>query len=122
MLFEIKIATESFGADLTGEWLLVVVGVHVEGEIIDLMEGFIADRALICFIAAVCQFVILIVALLMETLPTKFTHERLIPCMDSGMGVEGGGAIEGLTARVTFMGLLRCVNDFMTTECRCLTR
>lgn len=52
----------------------------------------------------------------MKSLPTELTNIRLIALMNSRVSVEGGGSIEGLSARLTFMRLIRCVNDFVTTE------
>ncbi len=41
--FQVKVPAEAFPADPTREGLLVVVRVHVEREVIDLMEGFATD-------------------------------------------------------------------------------
>lgn len=62
MFFQIKVPTKAFPASPARERLLVVVRVHVEGQVIDLVEGFAADRALELFLAAVRQFVIFVIA------------------------------------------------------------
>ncbi len=61
VLFQVKVPAEAFPADPTGEGLLVVVRVHVKREVIDLMEGFATDWTLVLFLAAVGQFVILVI-------------------------------------------------------------
>lgn len=38
MLFEVEIATESFTAGRTGERLAILVRVHVERQVVDLMK------------------------------------------------------------------------------------
>lgn len=43
MFFQVEVPAEALVADGAHEGLLVVVGVHVEGEVVDLMERFVAD-------------------------------------------------------------------------------
>lgn len=62
MLFQVEVAAETLAAGGTGEGLLVVMRVHVEGQIVDLMEGFVADGALVLLLAAVSQFMVLVVS------------------------------------------------------------
>ena len=58
----VEISAESLAADATGEGFLHVV--HVEGQVVDLVEGFVADEALVGLFDAARQFVVLVVALL----------------------------------------------------------
>lgn len=51
MFLEVEVATESFGADSTRVWLLLVVGVHVERQVVHLMECLVADLALVLLFA-----------------------------------------------------------------------
>ena len=62
MLLEVKVPAEALGADGARERLLVVVCVHVEGEVVHLVERLVADRALVLFLRAVRQLVVLVVA------------------------------------------------------------
>ena len=41
MLLEVEVSAEPFAADAAGEGLLVVVRVHVEGEVVHLVEGLV---------------------------------------------------------------------------------
>ena len=50
-----------FAASGARERLLVVVGVHVEGQVVDLVEGLVANGTFVLLLAAVGQLVILVV-------------------------------------------------------------
>lgn len=97
------------------------MSVHVERQVIDLVEGLRAHRALVRLLSAVRKFVILVVALLMETFPAVLAHERLVPCVDPRVGVEGRRPVERLATRVTLVRLLRSVYDLMTAQRRRLS-
>ena len=62
MLLQVEIPAETLGADVAGVGFLVVVCVHVKGEVVDLVEGLVADRALVLLLRAVRQLVVLVVA------------------------------------------------------------
>lgn len=85
MLLEVEVSAKALAADLAGEWLFVVVGVHVEGEVVDLVEGFRAHSTLISFFTAVRELVILVIALLVEALAAVFADEGLISGVDPGV-------------------------------------
>lgn len=53
VLLQIEIAAESFGTNPTCEWLFIVVRVHVEGEIVDLMKGLLANVAFVSLLRTV---------------------------------------------------------------------
>lgn len=88
VLLEIEVAAETLGADFAREWLLVVVGVHVEGEIVHLVKCLVTNGAFVGFVTAVGQFVVLVVALLVETLAAVLTDVRFVAGVDAGVGVE----------------------------------
>lgn len=85
MLLEVEVSAEALAADLAGEWFFVVVGVHVEGEVVDLVEGFRADGAFVSLFPAVSELVVLVIALLMEALAAVFADEGLISGVDPGV-------------------------------------
>lgn len=62
VLLQVEVAAETFPAGGAGEGLFVVVRVHVKGEVVDLVEGLVADGALILLLSAVRQFVVLVVS------------------------------------------------------------
>lgn len=62
VLFQVKVPAEALPAGGAGEGLLVVVRVHVEGEVVHLVERFAADGALELLLAAVRQLVVLVVS------------------------------------------------------------
>lgn len=62
VLLQVEVAAETFPAGGAGEGLFVVVRVHVKGEVVDLVEGLVADGALILLLPAVRQFVVLVVS------------------------------------------------------------
>lgn len=116
VLLEIEVPAEALTADLAGERLLVVVRVHVKGQIVDLVKGFVADVALVRLLAAVRQLVILVVALLVKALAAELADERLEVGVDARVGVQGGAPVEGLAAGHAFVRLLGGVDDLMSTE------
>lgn len=52
------------------------------------MEGLIADVAFVRFVAAVREFVILVVALLVESFAAEFANERFVAGMNARMRVQ----------------------------------
>lgn len=62
VLLQVKVAAEALPAGVAGEGLLVVVCVHVEGQVVDLVEGLVADGALVLLLSAVGQLVVLVVS------------------------------------------------------------
>lgn len=61
MLFQVKVPAEAFATCGAGEGFLVVVCMHMERQVVHLMESFVADIALELFLAAVRQLVVLVV-------------------------------------------------------------
>lgn len=61
VLLEVKVPAKPFAARRAGEGLLVVVGVHVEGEVVNLMESLVADIALELLLPTVGQLVVFVI-------------------------------------------------------------
>ena len=62
--------------------------VHVERQVVDLMERFVADATFVLFISRMREFVVLVVALLVEPFAAVFADERLVSLVDAHVGVE----------------------------------
>jgi len=77
MLLQVEVPAKALAADFTGERFFVIMRVHMESEIINLMECLVADVALVRLLSAVRQFVIFIVALLMKPFAAKFANKWL---------------------------------------------
>lgn len=116
VLLEVEIPAEPFSAHFARVWLLVVVRVHMESQIIHLVEGLVANAALVGLFPTVCKLVVLVVAFLVEAFAAIFTHPRFVPGVDSDVCVEGRAAVEGLATCMAFMRFLLRVNDFVATE------
>lgn len=116
VLLEVKVSTESLLADGARVGFPLVVRVHVKGQIVDLVEGLVADLALELFLLGMGQSVVLVVALLVESFAAVLADEWLEPLMDAQVGIQSGGAVEGLSARSTFVRLLGGVYDLVTTQ------
>ncbi|CAL4121134.1 unnamed protein product, partial [Meganyctiphanes norvegica] len=114
MLLQVKIPAKAFATYCTLKWLLVIVCVHMECQIINLMEGLITDMTFVCLLARVCEFVVLVVTLLVEALAAEFTHIGFIAIMDPDMGVKSGRSVKGLSTSITLMWLLRCMYYFVS--------
>lgn len=61
--------------------------VHVESEIVHLMESLAADVALEGLLPSVSESVIFIIALLMKTLAANIAHKRLVTSVDADVSV-----------------------------------
>lgn len=61
MLLEVKVPAEALATCGAGEGLLVVVSVHVEGEVVNLVESLVADIALELLLPAVGQLVVFVI-------------------------------------------------------------
>lgn len=116
VFLQVEVPAESLSADLAREWLLVVVGVHVEREIVNLVERLVANVALVRLFAAVRQLVILVVSLLMEPLPAILAHERFVVGVDAPVRVQGRASVESFAAGRTLVRLLRRVDDLVPAQ------
>lgn len=92
------------------------MGVHVEGQIVDLMEGLVTDSAFVLLLAAVGELVILVVPFLVKAFATKLADEGLVARVDADVRVERGAAIEGFAALVTLMWFFLGMDNFVSAE------
>lgn len=121
VFFEIEVSAKALAANLTGERLLVVVSVHVESQIVDLVKRLVTNVALVRLLAAVCELVILVIALLMKTLATELADKRLKISMYARVSVKSRTTIEGLATRHAFVRFFGGVDDFVSAKCARLT-
>lgn len=105
MLLEIKVPAEPFSTNAAGERFPLVVCVHVEGQVVDLVEGFIAYAAFVRLFPAMGQSVVLVVAFLMEPFTTKLADKRFVSGMDPSMRVQSRRSVERFAASETFVRL-----------------
>ena len=68
----------------------------MECEVINLMEGFITDMTFVGFLTRMCEFMVFVVAFLVEAFAAELTDIRFIAIVDPDVGVEGGRSEEGL--------------------------
>lgn len=61
MFLQVEVPAESFATGGAGEGFLVVVGVHVEGQVVDLMKCLVTDIALELLLPAVSELVVLVI-------------------------------------------------------------
>ena len=54
MFLQIEIPTESLPTDFTREGLLIIVGVHVKSEIVNLVECLVTNVTLVGLVPTVC--------------------------------------------------------------------
>lgn len=100
---------------------LVVVRVHVKRQIVDLVKGFVANDALVGLFDRMSQFVILVVAFLMESFAAMFANERFETGVNSDVRVQRRRSVERFAASRTFVRFFGRVDDFVTTQRRRLT-
>ena len=77
MLLQVEIPAEPLGAVGASERLLLTVGVHVEGQVVRVVERLGALGAAVSLLAAVGEAVVLVVAVLVEALAADLTHVGL---------------------------------------------
>jgi len=116
VLLQVEVAAKSLVTIRAGEGLPLVVRVHVEGQVVDLVEGLAAHITFVSLLARVRQAVVLVVALLVEALAAKLADPRLVALMDAHVRVQRGAAVEGLAANLTLVRLLVRVDDFVAAE------
>jgi hypothetical protein len=89
MLFKVEIPAKAFGTYATRKRFPFVVGVHVEGKVVNLMKSFVAYVAFVSLFSAMGQSVVLVIPFLMESFPAEFADEWLVTCVDPRVGVQG---------------------------------
>lgn len=78
MFLQVKVSAEAFPTGGTGEWLLVVVCVHVECQVVYLMERFAADGTFELLFPAVGQFMVLVVSFVDNETGGKTTQHNCL--------------------------------------------
>lgn len=116
VLLQIEVPAEAFPADLAGERFLLVVRVHVEREVVDLVERLVAYVTLVRLFAAVRKLVILVVALLVEAFIAVLADERLEVRVYAPVRVQGGATVESFAAGRALVRLLRRVDDLVPAQ------
>lgn len=116
VLLEVKVPAEPLAAHLARVRFLVIVRVHVEGQVVDLVKSFVADGALVGLLTRVREPVVLVVPFLVETLAAVFAHPGLEARMDSNVRVKRRTAVERFAARGALVRLLLRVNDLVSTQ------
>lgn len=53
VLFQVKVSTKPFGTYITCVWFLVIMGMHMERQIVYLMESFVTYAAFVLLFRAV---------------------------------------------------------------------
>lgn len=76
VFLEIKVSAEAFIANVARIWFFLTMSMHMEGQVVGLMKGFITQGAFVLFVIAVSQFVVLIVALLMKSFSAYLACKR----------------------------------------------
>lgn len=122
MLLQVEIPTKPFPTRFAGEGLLVVVRVHVKGQVVDLVERFITDDTLERLFPAVGQLVILIVSLLVETFPAVFANEGFVAVVNADVRVQGGRAVERFATGATLVRFFGSVDNLVATKGRRLAK
>lgn len=88
VLFKVKVTTETFTAHLARKGFLIIVCMHMKSKIINLVKCFGTNRAFIRFFSTVGQFVILVVAFLVEAFPAVLADEGLVPGVNPRVRVQ----------------------------------
>ena len=86
------------------------------------MECLVAHIALVSLLSAVGQSVVLVVALLVETLSTELALERLEPVVYPHVCVQGRTPVKGLSTHLTFVWLLIGVDYLVPAQGRSLPK
>lgn len=122
MLLKIKVPAEPLTTNLAREGLLVIVRMHVERQIVDLMKRLVTNVALVGLLPTVGQLMVFVITLLMKTLPTKLTHKWFIVGVNPGVSIQGGASVEGFSTGLTFVWFFGSVDDLVPAEGARLTK
>lgn len=106
MLLKIKVPTETFATNMACIRLLVIVGVHMKGQVVHLVEGFRTYITFVLLFCAVGQLVVLVVSFLMEAFAAELAHVRLVALVDAHVRVQCGASIESFPTSRTFVRFL----------------
>ena len=81
-----------------------------------LVKSFIANVTLVGLFTRMSQTMILVISLLMESFPTKFTYPWLVSVVNPHVGVKCGASVERLATSEAFVWLLICVNNLVSAQ------
>ena len=122
MFLEIKVPTKSFLAYAARVWLLFIVCMHVEREIVHLVESLITYITLVLLLRAVREFMVLVIPFLVKAFTAEFAREWLVIQVNTHVCVKRAATVECLAACFTFVWLLLGVDDLMATQCTGLSK
>lgn len=106
---------------MTSIWFVIVVGVHVESQVIHLVESLVTNVTLVCLFSRVSQSVVLVVSFLMKSFPTKLADIRLVAVVYSHVCVQCRTPIKCLPALTTLMRLLIGMDYLVSAQGGCLS-
>jgi hypothetical protein len=113
VFFQVKVPTKPLSAEMASKRFLVIVRVHMKRQIVDLVESLVADCTFILLLAGVGEFMVLVVAFLVEPLPAEFADVGFVAQVDSHVCVERTAAVKRFAAGLAFVRFFRCVDDFV---------
>ena len=80
------------------------------------MKSFIANVTLVGLFTRMSKTMVLVIALLMESFPTKFTYPWFVSVVNPHVRVQGGASVERFATSLAFVWLLICVDDLMSAQ------
>ena len=80
------------------------------------MKSFIANVTLVGLFTRMSKTMVLVIALLMESFPTKFTYPWFISVVNPHARVQSGASIERFATSLTFVRLLICMDDLVSAQ------
>ena len=86
-----------------------------------LVKSFIANVTLVGLFTRMSQTMILVISLLMESFPTKFTYPWFVSVVNPHVRVECRASVERLATSEALVGLLICVNNLVSAQSRGLS-
>ena len=80
------------------------------------MKSFIANVTLVGLFTRMSKTMVLVIALLMESFPTKFTYPWFISVVNPHVRVQGRASIERFATSLTFVRFLICMDDLVSAQ------
>lgn len=117
MFLQVEISAESLVAGRTSERLLVCVRMHMESQIIRLIEALLTYGTLKSLLIVMSQPMISVVSILMERLSTDVTDVRFSSQVNSNVCVQSGRSVEAFSACHACMRSEFRVNDLVSAKC-----
>jgi hypothetical protein len=113
VLLQIEIAAEPLLTHRACVRFLFVVGVHMEGQVVHLMECLLADVTLVCLLTRMRESVVFIVALLVEALSAEFTSVWPVRLMYPRVGTKSRAPVVGFSTSSAFVWFFRRVYNLV---------